>query len=258
VHVRLLYGSSTSRVKGTVVGSEQRAHRIRRRDIVTDSKDYRAGACLCEVVTPLDPGNYIILCSTFETGQTGPFNLLVESSQPVHHVSLLPREGAGRIRTVLDPVYFQRGQNARAVRLEPQRLTTLYAIARPLSSPGTATNQPSPRSHLRLSLRYNRGPDSILVATSNEGEYADGRHPIRTEIFDLAPLTSTGSISRSGGDRGLDWQGHQQPRECWLVLERIHVNPAADTGDGERFGVELSTDSLNGISYGQWIEWQEG
>jgi hypothetical protein len=258
VHVRLLHGISTSPAKSTVAGSEQRVHRICRRDIVTDSKDYRAGACLCEVGTPLDPGNYIILCSTFEAGQTGPFTLLVESSQPVHHVSLLPREGAGRIRTVLDPVDFERGQNARAVRLEPQRLTTLYAIARPISSLAKTTTQSSPRSHLRLSLRYNRGPDSILIATSNEGEYADGRHPIRTEIIDLAPLTSTGSSSRSGGDRGLDWQGHQQPRECWLVLERMHVHPAADTGDGESFGVELSTDSLNGVSYGRWIDWQEG
>jgi hypothetical protein len=251
VHVRLLYGKNTSPGKSGVADSEQRAYRIRRRDIITDSKDYRAGACLCDIGTALDPGSYIIICSTFEAGQTGPFTLLVESSQPVHNVSLLPREGAGRIHTALDPVIFERGQSARAVRIDPKRIVTLYAIARPIYSGATA--QLPPRSHLRLSLRYNQYPESVLIATSNEGEYADGRHPIRTEMVDLSP-----SSTLRMGVHEPTWRGGRQPRECWLVLERMYVHPTAETSDVEKFGVEISTDSLDGVVCGQWVDWHEG
>jgi hypothetical protein len=251
VHVRLLYGKNTSPGKSGVADSEQRAYRIRRRDIITDSKDYRAGACLCDIGTALDPGSYIIICSTFEAGQTGPFTLLVESSQPVHNVSLLPREGAGRIHTALDPVIFERGQSARAVRIDPKRIVTLYAIARPIYSGATA--QLPPRSHLRLSLRYNQYPESVLIATSNEGEYADGRHPIRTEMVDLSP-----SSTLRTGVHEPTWRGGRQPRECWLVLERMYVHPTAETSDVEKFGVEISTDSLDGVVCGQWVDWHEG
>jgi hypothetical protein len=256
VHVRLLYGRNTSASKSSVADAEQRAYRIRRRDIITDSKDYRAGACLCEVGTALDPGSYIIICSTFEAGQTGPFTLLIESSQPVHNVSLLPREGAGRIRTALQPVIFEQGQSARAIRVEPRRFITLYAIARPIYSAATTTQLP-PRSHLRLSLRYNQYPESVLIATSNEGEYADGRHPIRTEIVDLSPSLTQPSLG-TGGIHEPTWGGRRQLRECWLVVERMHVHPTTDTTGLEEFSVEISTDSLDGVACGQWVDWQEG
>jgi hypothetical protein len=153
-------------------------------------------------------------------------------------------------------VIFEQGQSARAIRVEPRRFITLYAIARPIYSAATTTQLP-PRSHLRLSLRYNQYPESVLIATSNEGEYADGRHPIRTEIVDLSPSLTQPSLG-TGGIHEPTWGGRRQLRECWLVVERMHVHPTTDTTGLEEFSVEISTDSLDGVACGQWVDWQEG
>ncbi|KAH9820918.1 putative peptidase C2 family protein, partial [Teratosphaeria destructans] len=120
VHVKLVHSGG------------KRVHAITKRDIITDSKDYRRGCCVAEVGA-VDPGQYTIICSTFEAGQTADFTLHVESSTP-SHVTLLPREGAGRLRLELSSIGFKHQQTRIAAPLVPQKLVTFSAVARHLDT----------------------------------------------------------------------------------------------------------------------------
>ena len=210
----------------------QRIHSVRNRDIVFDSKDYRRGCCLAEYAE-LEPGQYTIICSTFEPQQLGNFTLLVESSHPAD-VILLPREGAGRIRLELSTVGFKQGQSKVAAPLVPRRLVKLYAIARHLDErcPSGAVQRTMSvnRSLIRLSVDIGRGPHRRILIASNDGEYSDSAGGIRTQDIDLKP-----DLRRYG--------------DIWIVLDRMY---ASAEGHEERMAVELFVDQPDAVSCGVW------
>ena len=222
VHVKLVHSNSG------------RIHRIHNKDIITDSGDYRRGCCLAEL-EDLDPGQYVIICSTFEAQQLGGFTLVVESSHPTH-TYLLPREGAGRIRTEIRPAVFGHDEHRVAVPLTPHRLTKLYAVA--LRDPQHQYIAVGHRSHVRLMVELHRGSARHVLAVSDGGEYADsGAGALQTDEFDLSP-----DIRRYGFT------------ECWLVLDRLN---ASSEMQEESFTIELYTDQRDALVIGVWRALQD-
>ena len=210
----------------------QRIHSIRSRDIVFDSKDYRRGCCLAEY-TELEPGEYTIICSTFEAQQLGAFSLLVESTQ-ITQVVLLPREGAGRVRLELGEVVFKQGQSRVVATLLPRRLAKFYAVARYIDEPHPKSaiqrTSSSNRSLIRMSVEIGRGLDHRILIASNGGEHSSCAGGIRTEDVDLSP-----DIMRFG--------------ELSIVLDCMYVN--AETRE-ERLSVELYVDQPDAVTCGVW------
>ncbi|SMR63707.1 unnamed protein product [Zymoseptoria tritici ST99CH_3D1] len=226
VHVRLLHSNG------------QRVHRMGKKDIIVDSKDYRRGCCLAEI-EDLDAGQYTIVCSTFEPDQLGAFNLRIDSSQPVC-ATLLPREGAGRIRTELKPAVFKQGESKVAAPLSPRRLMNFYIIAKQLNQKRstTATSQRrSNHSHIRLSIELGRGPARRILIASHGGEYADSSAAVRTNPLDLGP----------------DFVKYGY-RDCWLVVDRMYVSSEEQE---EGFAVELFVDQPNAVEVGGWRAWED-
>lgn len=227
VHFKLLHSAG------------KRIHSIRNKDIVFDSKDYRRGCCSAEHVD-LQAGHYTIICSTFEANQYGDFTLLIESNGPTR-TSLLPKEGAGRIRLALDPIAFKAGQTKLAAPLVPQRLVNLYAVARYIPAPlaasaGTSRYSSTTRPLLRMSLILGRGPEQRVLVSSNNGEYSDSAGGIRTEEVDLRP-----DLRRWG--------------DIWVVVERMYNS--TEGGEEGGLGVEVWSDQPNGVGWGQWREWED-
>lgn len=220
VHVKLVHSEG------------KRIYAIRNRDIVCDSKDYRRGCCVAEF-TDLHPGQYTIICSTFEPQQLGDFNLLIESNCKTQ-VMQLTREGAGRIRMELDPLTFRQGETRIAAPLMPHRLVKLYAVARYLSqSKPSTTSQPfslSNRSLIKMSIEQGRGPDQRTLSESNGGEHSDSAGGIRTEDIDLKP-----DMRRFG--------------EMWLILDRMSVSSEQME---EKLGVEIFADQPGAVEFGEW------
>ena len=207
---------------------------VRSKDIVFDSNEYRRGCCVAEG-QDLEPGQYTIICSTFEQSQLGAFTLKAESSQPIQMV-LLPREGAGRLRLELSTVAFQQGQNMVAAHIVAKRLTRFYAVARPLDTAVRRGTSSANRSLIRVSVESGRGPHRHIYIASNGGDYVDCGSGARTEDIDLRPeLTQRGD--------GL-----------WLVLDRRYVSAEAQE---ERFTVELYVDQPNTLTCGVWRAWEE-
>lgn len=215
----------------------RRMHSISNRDIVFDSKEYRRGCCLAEH-QELEPGQYTIICSTFEARQLGDFTLLIESDQSTEAI-LLPREGAGRIRLELSAVGFQRGQSRVAAPLVPRRAVRIYAIARYLDQHASGGVTPrassSSRSLVRMSVELGRGPDRRILIASNGGEYCSAAGGIRTEDIDLNP-----ALRRLG--------------ELWIVLDRMYAG--VETSE-ERFSMELFVDRPDAVTYGVWRAWDD-
>jgi len=217
VHLKLVHG------KG------QRIRSIRNRDIVVDSKDYRRRCCVAETGT-IEPGAYTVIVSTFEPHQHSKFSILAESMLPVQ-LALLPREGAGWLRSELPVASFSQGLNRIATPLAPARLVKMYAVARPHGF------HRSPSSLLRLSIELGRGPQKWPLSSSGGGDYSDaGAGGIQTEDVDLGP-----EMLRRG--------------DIWLVLERMYVSNSQEKE--ERYGVEVYVDQPGAMQWGYWREWDD-
>ena len=215
VHLKLIHGYG------------QRVRAIRARDIVVDSKDYRRRCCVAEAGS-VEPGKYTIICSTFEPNQLSKFSILAESMHPVR-LALLPKEGAGRLRTELPMAGFIQDNNRVAIPLIPRRLLKLYAVARPagIQAPGSSART----SLIRLSIEVGRGPHRRILTSSGGGEYSDSSAGgIQTDDLDIEP-----NMRRLG--------------DVWLVLERMYAHSQVPD---EKFGVELFVDQPGAVEWGAW------
>lgn len=221
IHVKLVHSNG------------KRVHSVRARDIVFDSNDYRRACCLAEN-RELEPGQYTVICSTYDVGQLGEFALTVDSAVPTE-IKPLPREGAGRLRLELSRATFKPGESKVAVPLVPRRLVRLYAVARALGS-AVRKGSTGNGSLVRMTVESGRGPTRRIFIASNVGQYADAAGDVRTEDLDLYP-----EMVRRG-------------EALWLVLDRV----AGSAGTREEsFHVELYVDQPDALDSGVWRGWDD-
>ncbi|KXL44611.1 hypothetical protein M433DRAFT_68117 [Acidomyces richmondensis BFW] len=224
VHVKLLYGGG------------RRVHTITKKDIVFDSNAYRRGCCVANT-DEIEPGEYTIICSTFEQNQLADFTLRVDSTKPVH-LHLLPREGAGRIQVELNKAIFKCGDTRVAAPISAKRLVKFYAVARQLDSVpagGSLQQVAAGRSLARISIQIGRGPQHRVLVSSGNGEYSDTTAGVRTEDLDVSP-----EMRRLG--------------DIWLVLDRMYVSSDAQE---DQFSIDLYVDQPDGLSCGDWRTWND-
>ena len=203
----------------------QRVSRVRSRDIIADSGDYRRGCALAETRS-LDKGIYTIVCSTFAPNQLGRFTLWISSAFPCVVQPLAP-ESAGRRVTLSGRGVLPPGQDRMRAPLQASRMTRLKLIARNKSSMiGTRPVAPSP---VLMTVEQGRGPYSKTLAISEDGSHCDAVSGVRVEDFDLPP--------------NLESQGR-----VWIVIERIG-GPGGQVED--HFEVEALAEER--VEIGDWI-----
>ena len=219
-----------------VLGRGQRVESLRSRDIVFDSKDYRRGCALAEF-RELDKGMYTIICSTFEAGQTGSFILRVDSTTSTE-VKLLPREGAGRVRTKLSEAAFHGQQYKVAAPLLSRRLSKVKILAKHTGMDSTvhrAKIQRQQRSMIRITVEVGRGPERKILVASANGEFSDSIAGVRTNEIDLSPKTAVDT-------------------HMWLVIERMFT--PRDLPE-ETLQVETFTETPDALGVGVWRKWDD-
>ncbi|KAL4916986.1 hypothetical protein BDW62DRAFT_184763 [Aspergillus aurantiobrunneus] len=203
----------------------KRIARVRSRDIVADSGDYRRGGSLAEK-KDLDSGKYTIVVSTFAPDQLGSFTLWVSTNIPCD-VTQLPPEAAGRRAVLSDIGVLLPGQDRMLAPLQTPRLTRIKLIARSRQSIiGNRSVGPSP---VLMTVELGQGPYKEILATSEDGDHSDSIAGVRVEDFDLQP--------------GLEERGG-----VWIVLERIG-GPGGQVED--HFEVEALGEER--VEIGEWI-----
>ncbi|KAI9372774.1 hypothetical protein BJX61DRAFT_422334 [Aspergillus egyptiacus] len=203
----------------------KRITRVRSRDIVADSGDYRRGGSLAER-KGLDAGKYTIVASTFAPDQLAPFTLWVSANIPCQ-VKQLPPESAGRRVVLSDVGVLIPGRDRMLAPLQSPRLTRLKLIAR--SRQSTIGNRPVGPSPVLMTIELGQGPYKEILATSEDGDHSDSISGVRIEDFDLQP--------------GLEERGG-----VWIVLERIG-GPGGQVED--HFEVEALGEER--VEIGEWI-----
>ncbi|EPE36102.1 Cysteine proteinase [Glarea lozoyensis ATCC 20868] len=206
VHVKIVY-SNGSRVSS-----------ITKKDILVHSGDYRRGCALTKI--PLvEKGKYTIVCSTFESGQTGDFSLRIGSSIPCS-VQPIPAETAGRRSTHLPILIFHPPTDRLLAPLTIHRLTKILFVVRSI------TRSSQSRPLLRISIERGQGPNKTVLDVSGNGEFQDPPMGIRSRDLDLSP---------GMGERG----------GLWVVVERLGGRAGAD-----RVEVEVLSDER--VEVGAW------
>lgn len=174
----------------------ERISRVRNRDIIADSGDYRRGCALAETKS-LDKGTYTIACSTFAPDQLGCFTLWISSTIPCV-VQPLASESAGRRDVSSDVGILPPGRDRMLASLQVSRLTRIRLIARnKRSTIGSRAVAPSP---VLMTVELGQGPYKKILAISEDGSHSDTASGIRIEDFDLYPISE---------------------RNVWIVIERI-------------------------------------
>lgn len=214
VHIKLMHGGG------------KRVYLVRSRDVIRDSGDYCRGCAYAE--TTLSPGTYTIIVSTYEPNQQTPFRLRALSSSPGVSLTLIPREGAGRLRTRLATAAFQPHWSTIAVPILPLRLTKFSVLAVPRQMPGSDRSS-SERSMIRLSLELGTSFDRCIIIASGSGEYSDSAAGVRTEEVDLAPELVRQDV-------------------LWLVLERMLTGRVKE----EFFDVDIFYEAKESVNVGVW------
>ncbi|KAI4668487.1 uncharacterized protein J4E78_002314 [Alternaria triticimaculans] len=216
------------------LGYGKRLYRLQSRDVLADSGDHRSGCVLAEI-KDLQPGSYTIICSLFEAGLTGDYQLRVDSTSEVL-LKQVPRDGAGLLSMKLAPACFGASIHKVAAPLWPRRLASYTIIARfsKATSPRAVDLGKLARSPFRLSVEMGRGPERKFIIASEQGEYSDTA-TVRSESVNIDPK--------------LGMQG-----ELWLVLDRL-------SGSGgpveEWYDVEIYTDTPKACEIGVWREWDD-
>ncbi|EPS28053.1 hypothetical protein PDE_02999 [Penicillium oxalicum 114-2] len=203
----------------------QRIARVRSRDIIADSGDYRRGCSLAEAKS-LDKGVYTVVCSTFACDQFGQFELWVSSSVPCV-VKPLASESAGRRRTVSSIGILTPGSDRMLAPLHVPRMTRIKLIGRSRSSTlGSRSVGPSPSL---MTVELGQGPYKTVLAASEDGTHCDAPSGVRVDDFDLAPAAD--------------------PRQkIWIVIQRIG-GPGGQVED--QFEVEALAEER--VEIGEWI-----
>ncbi|OAF58125.1 cysteine protease [Pseudogymnoascus destructans] len=193
IHVKLVWGRG------------QRVTSVTSQDIVGESGSYRRGCALANL-TNVAAGDYTIVCSTFESGQTGKFTLRIESTTECV-VTPVENEDAGRLTLRLPPLYFHEGATRMLAPLSLARITRLRIVAQH-ACPAAQRGAISP---LKVSVERGQGPNKSVLATSGGGGFSDAPAGVRVGDIDLTPgLAEPGGlwvvVERVGGGRGRRWR----------------------------------------------------
>ena len=216
IHVKVLVASSDG----------QRITKIRQRDIVAQSGDYKRGSAVIE--TTLHKGTYTMICSTFEQNQLSKFQLDFHTTLEVSQTTIraLPSEGSGRLSIISNPAIFANGTNKLIAPVTVTRVTKALCKASLLSRPG---------SHMfKMSLEQGQGPYRSCIASSaaDEKEYNPIASGLRIEDIDLSTAMCS---SQSGG--------------LWLAVEKPS-QASTETKDMTVLQVEVLTEER--ITIGEW------
>ncbi|KAF2198614.1 cysteine proteinase [Delitschia confertaspora ATCC 74209] len=219
VHVKLVYGYG------------KRVCVLRNRDILAASGEYRSG-CAVAQKDDLPTGTYTLICSLFEAGKTGEFQLKVYSTKAVQ-LTPLPREGAGFFSMKLPLACIGPKVHRLATPLYIHRLSRVSFIARLVNVTTPQPTQPAlrARSPLRLSVDLGTGPNMKSLACSSSGEYSQTT-TVRCEGLDLDPQTLP-------------------PGNVWLVIDRLSgpFEPIE-----EWYEVEVFADVPKALDVSHWRE----
>jgi calpain-7 len=203
----------------------KRATAVRQRDILMSSGEYRRG-CVVAEVPYVDPGDYSIVCSTFEAGQAAGFALRVTSMAAVR-VEPIPADAAGRLQTPVGPFNLSTRVDKLRVQLSAQWLTRASACIHTGVSPGSnAGHRSTPLPLVRLSIVCGRGPHQSTIAMSGDGEFQEVSVPLRTPEFDIEP-------------------GRAKVEGMWLLVEGIGMQDGPQVLHGEVF-------SDSSVNIGNW------
>ncbi|KIX01865.1 uncharacterized protein Z518_09592 [Rhinocladiella mackenziei CBS 650.93] len=209
-------------VKVLVVFSDgSRITRLRPRDVLAHSGDYRQGNAVLE--TELARGNYTIICSTFDQNQYADFILdLYSSSENQVTFAPLPTDGSGRLTIKSTPALFSNGANRLLAPLTVMRMSRMTFVVR---HDRAAVAQ---SSLFKMTLEQGQGPYKETMASSevDNEEFSSVTSGLRIGDLDLQP-------SMCGpGTGGL-----------WLVLERLPQGGQGSVASrDEVLGVEIFTD----------------
>jgi hypothetical protein len=202
----------------------QRIARVRSRDIIADSGDYRRGCALAETRS-LDKGVYTIVCSTFAPDQFGRFTLWISSTIPCV-VQPLASESAGRRVTLSGVGVLPPGKDRMLAPLHVSRLTRIKLIARNKSS--TIGFRSVASSPVLMTVELGQGPYKKTLAVSEDGSHCDSPSGVRVDDFDLSPSLDS--------------------RQIWIVIERIG-GPGGQVED--HFEIEALAEER--VDIGEWI-----
>ena len=215
-HVKVLIASSDG----------QRITKIRQKDIVAHSGDYKRGSAIIE--TRLHRGTFTVICSTFDQGQLSRFQLdlytTLEASQS--SIKALPAEGSGRLTIMALPAIFTDGIDKLIAPISITRITKALWKASLLSGSGSYM--------FKMSLEQAQGPYRQCIASSSadEGEYTPIATGLRIEDIDLSANLSS---SQSGG--------------LWLVIEKPR-HASIESKDTTMLQVEVLSEER--IEIGEW------
>ncbi|KAJ5746707.1 hypothetical protein N7520_011889 [Penicillium odoratum] len=200
----------------------QRISRVRSRDMIADSGDYRRGCALAETRS-LEKGVYTLVCSTFAPDQLGRFTLWISSDIPCV-VQPLASESAGRRATLSRVGVLFPGKDRMLASLQVSRLTRIKLIARSKRSTiGSRSVAPSP---VLMTVERGQGPYKETLAVSEDGTHSDAASGVRIDDFDLS----------DGRTR------------VWIVIERIG-GPGGQVED--HFEVEALAEER--VEIGEWM-----
>jgi len=218
IHVKILIVFST----GT------RITRLRPRDVQAHSGDYRRGNAIVE--TELKPGNYTIICSTFDQNQYTPFNLDLYSFEAGQPLASLPAEGAGRVSIRSNPGIFRGEVDRILAPLTIPRLSRVTFVARYGGPPSSQS------SLFKMTLEQGQGPYKQVLASSefDNEEFSSVASGLRIGDMDLDP--SMGGPGTGG---------------LWLVLERLAQGQGPEVAAREEvLMVEMFTEER--LDLGAW------
>lgn len=173
----------------------------RARDVVAHSGDYRQRNALIE--TTLEKGDYTIVCSTFELGQVGNFQISARvSSLSPPTLTALPDDTSGRLMNCSSPAIFSAGINRLRARLSCPRLTRATLVMHDELPPKTQVAYHSP---LKLTIEQGQGPYKTCLAKSVGTKDTDFEYSSSPRIENFDIRADLQKIERGG---------------LWVILER--------------------------------------
>jgi calpain-7 len=217
-----------------VVASDgRRVTRLRPRDIVAHSGDYRRATAVVE--THLAKGKYTIICSTFERDQYAKFTLTLHtSSQQSASLRALPAENSGRLSMSTTPAIFEPETSRLLAPITLTKVTRAIFILQNAVPPFDKAKNMSTTSLFKMTLEQDQGPYKKTLASSafTNIEFANVNTGVRIEDTDLLPAM------HGHGFAGL-----------WLVLERLEPT-SSEQQRNEVLKVEVLSDER--IDIGPW------